>query len=90
MKNPPMIEVKEAAVPGGMRASIVSPELPQGMYCVIYPDSRVGGYIRKNRANGNGSIRYEPYRDYNEAIADGVKWAKRKIAEARRAAKRGW
>jgi hypothetical protein len=38
----------------------------------------------RSRAYGAGSTRYYSFRTYAEAMEHGVKWAKRKIAEAKR------
>lgn len=39
----------------------------------------------RSRAHGAGSTRYRTFRTYAHAQAHAIKWAKRKIAEARRA-----
>lgn len=35
----------------------------------------------KSRAEGNGSIRYHVFADYNSAMSHGIKWAKRKLQQ---------
>lgn len=49
---------------------------------IIAPD---GWCESRSRAHGAGSTRYRVFRTYAEAQAHGIKWAKRKIAEAKKA-----
>ena len=82
-----MIEFNELVHRNGrFTSALSSPDLPAGMYYRLWEDNH-GRWCSKSRADGNGSIRYHSHRTLAEAQAHGVKWAKRKIAEAKRAAK---
>lgn len=77
-----MIDFTETILPlGGMKARVRADGLPAGMYyhITLRHDGRV---TSKSRANGNGSVRYYTHRTYEEALAHGYNWAKRKVAEA--------
>lgn len=73
---------------GGMRAEVHADGLPSGMYYQIQLRAD-GKCLAKSRAYGNGSIRYYSHRSYEEALAHGFQWAKRKVAEAKRAPRPG-
>ncbi len=78
-----MIDFTETVLPmGGMRARVRAGDLPDGMYyhITLWADGKV---TSKSRANGNGSVRYYTHRTYDEALAHGFNWAKRKVAEAK-------
>jgi hypothetical protein len=80
-----MIEFIETALPDGHGRSRLRAEgLPAGMaYTItVRPD---GWCEAKSRANGNGSVRYYSHRSYDEAMTHATQWARRKIAEAKRA-----
>ena len=68
----------------GPRYSLCCAELPVGFYCRIYPAEDGHGWVRKTKANGNGSIRYEWNKTEDDAFEAARKWAYRKVAEARR------
>jgi len=83
-----MIEFVERYTPDGyMLVSMKADRLPAGMYCklTVRPD---GWTEMKTRANGNGSIRYRSLRTYSEARVAAIKWAGRKIREARAEARK--
>ena len=82
-----VISFEETQTERGPRATLVAPELPAGFSCTIYPDGT--GFSRKTKANGNGSIRYDWHVNYGDARAAAIKWAKRKIREARQLNKVG-
>jgi len=87
--NPIPIEVNEVTMRDGTHASVITPELTRaGFYCRIRPSvgEVKGGYNRKTKANGTGSIRYDWHPTYNTAVEAGVKWARRKVLELRRGA----
>jgi len=50
--------------------------LPVG-YCTVRPKEN-GGWTRKTKWRGNGSIRYEWFEKLDEALTSGVKWARRR------------
>jgi hypothetical protein len=49
----------------------------------VWPE---GHAVGKSRSCGNGSVRYHHFKTYAEAQEHAVTWAKRKIAEERKAA----
>lgn len=57
--------------------------LPKGSLCLIYRSEGVTGWTRKTKNEGrNGSVRYISYRNLDEALDAGIKWARRKDEEA--------
>lgn len=85
-----MIEFVELAAPTGeMSAYLKCEELPHRQHPMDYRYSiriRVDGWCEcKSRSSGAGSTRYYTFRTYPQALEHARKWAKRKIAEARRA-----
>jgi hypothetical protein len=79
----PFAEFSETSDRDGVAVSVLEcPELPAGYYCVIRKNGR--GFQRKTRADGNGSIRYHSHPTLEDARAAAVKWARRKVAEAKR------
>lgn len=87
-----MIEFNEIARRDGYMTIVVKAAgLPAGRdprdfrYVItLRPD---GACESRSRANGAGSTRHYSFRTYDAAQAHAVAWAKRKIVEARRAAK---
>lgn len=62
--------------------------LGDGRYCVVRarPGKDAFPWERKTKWNGNGSIRYEIFASLDEALTSGIKWARRREREDRRAA----
>ena len=84
-----MIEfIERHMADGSMTARVRADGLPQGMRYIItyWPDGTV---TAQSRANGNWSVRYYTHRTYPAAMRHGYRWAQRKMAEARRADKKG-
>lgn len=85
-----MIEFKELARRDGYMTIVVMADgLPIGRdpkdfrYVItLRPD---GACEARSRANGAGSTRHYSFRTYDAAQSHAAAWAKRKIAEARRA-----
>ena len=83
-----MIEFSEKVVADGvMKVALLCPELPVACdgrkYRYVITVCSDGWCRTSSRANGNGSIRYYSFRTYAQAQEHAVRWAKRKIAEAR-------
>jgi hypothetical protein len=84
-----MIEfVRKYNQDGTVDFSMIAPELPKaydGKPYAYFIQLRADGWCTcKSRAEGPGSIRYYNFRKIDDALAHGLKWAKRKISESKK------
>jgi hypothetical protein len=84
-----MIEFRETYnADGTADIRLVAPELPKAydgrQYAYTIRVREDGWCECKSRAEGPGTTRYYSFRQLDDAFAHGMKWAKRKISEAKK------
>jgi hypothetical protein len=84
-----MIEFRETYnADGTADIRMVAPELPKAydgrQYAYTIRVREDGWCECKSRAEGPGTTRYYSFRKLDDAFAHGMKWAKRKISEAKK------
>lgn len=78
-----MIEFIENTTSTSFQAHLRAAGLPATMRYTVFQE--IDGKVwSQSKAYGLGSTRYYSFKTYDEALEHGVKWAKRKIAEANR------